>query len=130
MNYFIKGLDLGGMQEPDFTGDVKLAFTDLATISTMQEKLSELFEREHVLKESDIAETRKQVIQLEDVMFHCLARINVGLRKARMAETRETSGRGAMGQKPTPASSGKIHGNQFCPCGSGKKYKKCCGLTH
>ncbi len=30
-------------------------------------------------------------------------------------------------QKPVPASSRKIGRNEPCPCGSGKKYKKCCG---
>ncbi|HSB32690.1 MAG TPA: SEC-C metal-binding domain-containing protein [Candidatus Sulfobium mesophilum] len=30
-------------------------------------------------------------------------------------------------QKPMPASSMKIGRNEPCPCGSGKKYKKCCG---
>ena len=24
----------------------------------------------------------------------------------------------------------KIYPNELCPCGSGKKYKKCCGITH
>jgi len=28
---------------------------------------------------------------------------------------------------PTPASSGKVSRNDPCPCGSGKKFKKCCG---
>jgi tetratricopeptide (TPR) repeat protein len=30
-------------------------------------------------------------------------------------------------QKPMTASSGKIGRNEPCPCGSSKKYKKCCG---
>ena len=30
---------------------------------------------------------------------------------------------------PPPARSGKIGRNQPCPCGSGLKYKKCCGFT-
>lgn len=30
-------------------------------------------------------------------------------------------------QKPQPAKSEKIGRNDPCPCGSGKKYKKCCG---
>jgi preprotein translocase subunit SecA len=30
-------------------------------------------------------------------------------------------------QKPVQASSRKIGRNEPCPCGSGKKYKKCCG---
>ena len=27
------------------------------------------------------------------------------------------------------AKSSKIRDNELCPCGSGKKYKKCCGLN-
>lgn len=30
-------------------------------------------------------------------------------------------------QKPEPAHSEKISRNSPCPCGSGQKYKKCCG---
>jgi preprotein translocase subunit SecA len=30
-------------------------------------------------------------------------------------------------QKPKTASSGRVGRNDLCPCGSGKKYKKCCG---
>lgn len=29
---------------------------------------------------------------------------------------------------PAPAQSEKVSRNEPCPCGSGKKYKKCCGL--
>ncbi len=32
-------------------------------------------------------------------------------------------------QKPEPLHSYKVGRNDPCPCGSGKKYKKCCGLT-
>ena len=32
-------------------------------------------------------------------------------------------------QKKTPVHSNKIGRNEPCPCGSGKKYKKCCGKT-
>ena len=31
---------------------------------------------------------------------------------------------------PEPARSSKVGRNAPCPCGSGKKYKKCCGLRH
>lgn len=31
---------------------------------------------------------------------------------------------------PQPASSSKVGRNESCPCGSGKKYKKCCGVQH
>lgn len=30
---------------------------------------------------------------------------------------------------PTPARSAKVGRNEVCPCGSGRKYKRCCGST-
>ena len=30
-------------------------------------------------------------------------------------------------EKPQPARAQKVGRNDPCPCGSGKKYKKCCG---
>lgn len=34
---------------------------------------------------------------------------------------------GFMGEKLFSITGGKIYSNEPCPCGSGKKYKKCCG---
>ncbi|MCK7579691.1 MAG: SEC-C domain-containing protein [Chromatiales bacterium] len=31
-------------------------------------------------------------------------------------------------ESPEPVRSEKVGRNEPCPCGSGKKYKKCCGL--
>jgi uncharacterized protein len=39
-------------------------------------------------------------------------------------------GKGISGTPPTQSNSfGKVGRNDPCPCGSGKKYKKCCGLN-
>jgi hypothetical protein len=130
INFFIKGLDLGGLQEADLIEDVKLAFKDLATASTVQEKLLELLEREKTAKESDVAESRNNVSRLEEVMIHCIARINAGLRESRIAASRGMRRPRILGEKPAPVRTDKIYRNQFCPCGSGKKYKKCCAGTH
>jgi preprotein translocase subunit SecA len=47
---------------------------------------------------------------------------------ARGGRTVPGDGPGAMaGAKKQPAVSSKIGRNDLCPCGSGKKYKKCCG---
>jgi len=35
---------------------------------------------------------------------------------------------GESGSKPVIRSNPKVGRNDPCPCGSGKKYKKCCGL--
>ncbi len=127
ITFFTKGLDLGGLRESDLKGDVSVAFKDLATIGAIHEKLIGVLEHDTTAKESEIAESRRQVVQLEEVMIHSIGRINIGLRKTRMAEARQ------MGIEANPSVSPvravKIHRNQFCPCGSGKKYKKCCAGT-
>ena len=35
--------------------------------------------------------------------------------------------RGDSEEKKTPVHSSKVGRNEPCPCGSGRKYKKCCG---
>jgi uncharacterized protein len=37
---------------------------------------------------------------------------------------------GAIEKSAGQAKSTKIGRNEPCPCGSGKKFKKCCGLLH
>ncbi|MBR6530302.1 MAG: SEC-C domain-containing protein, partial [Clostridia bacterium] len=36
---------------------------------------------------------------------------------------------GSVKKKPVRTSSAKVGRNDPCPCGSGKKYKKCCGAA-
>jgi uncharacterized protein YecA (UPF0149 family) len=56
--------------------------------------------------------------QLEDAMEKCIQQISIGLDEARKI----SAGRTAAPIKK------KIARNDPCPCGSGKKYKKCCWL--
>jgi len=44
-----------------------------------------------------------------------------------MAELQFVGGDGSSGTKAAPVRSNKVGRNDPCPCGSGKKYKKCCG---
>ncbi len=48
-------------------------------------------------------------------------------KRERVAEPIAASHGGSGPQKPTARSSTKVGRNDPCPCGSGKKYKKCCG---
>ncbi len=51
---------------------------------------------------------------------------NVNLRREKVAKEVETSGDGTVARKPVRKGE-KIGRNEPCPCGSGKKYKHCCG---
>ena len=42
-------------------------------------------------------------------------------------DAKESASDGSVAKKPT-VNKNKIGRNDPCPCGSGKKYKKCCGI--
>jgi preprotein translocase subunit SecA len=44
-------------------------------------------------------------------------------------ETATTSSQGGEKKKPFMRAKGRVGRNDPCPCGSGKKYKKCCGIN-
>ena len=48
-----------------------------------------------------------------------------GVKREQVAKTLGAKGDGS--EKPQPARAQKVGRNDPCPCGSGKKYKKCCG---
>jgi len=48
--------------------------------------------------------------------------------KANTAMGQANAPKETVGEKKQPAVSNKIGRNDLCPCGSGKKYKKCCGI--
>ena len=55
---------------------------------------------------------------------------NIQKKKDRELAALQFSGGGAATATPQPASKGaKVGRNELCPCGSGKKYKKCCGAN-
>lgn len=61
----------------------------------------------------------------EDLIYY-LFRIEI-VREMPKAQTRELHYSGEEEQVKQPVHSNKIGRNDPCPCGSGKKYKKCCG---
>ena len=53
--------------------------------------------------------------------------IEVALKREQVAQPVETSGDGTDTANKTIRKGKKVGRNDPCPCGSGKKYKKCCG---
>ncbi len=123
---FIKGLDAGSAEESDFSKDGLKALEDLSKTSVMVQKYAEVIEKEKADNDKNINEELKYINQLEDILADCIARINLGLKDARMRVVEEMR----MLSASPPLKSARIQRNAPCPCGSGKKYKKCCGLSH
>ena len=53
--------------------------------------------------------------------------IEIALKREQVAQPTETSGDGTDTANKTIRKGKKVGRNDPCPCGSGKKYKKCCG---
>ena len=122
INYFAKGLNQGGTQESDFNEDALSALKSLFEAQILLNKYAD----STTLKNN--SESFELIEKFEDIIADCLARINIGLKPARM-HTAENM-RASRGKGRQQTSSNKIGRNEPCPCGSGKKYKKCCGLLH
>ena len=62
-------------------------------------------------------------------MFNVVVRKNEAIKREQVAKVTGTSGGSDEAQKPKTVRKGERTGpNKPCPCGSGKKYKKCCML--
>ena len=53
--------------------------------------------------------------------------VTLSLKREQVAKPVEPAGDGTMSTNRTVVKKNKIGRNDPCPCGSGKKYKKCCG---
>ncbi len=77
----------------------------------------------------DIFEEMIENIQEETVkaLYHVRIVVNKEIKRERVAEPIATNHSDeSLGAKPT-VKKGKVGRNDPCPCGSGKKYKQCCG---
>jgi len=126
IKFFINGLDMGDADTNNFSEDAYKAFEFLSKANAFFLHYSELLNKESFEENKEFRKTVDLVYQLEDVIGDCIASINLGLKEARtrVVEEKHTF---TTAHDDTHT---KIPRNAPCPCGSGKKYKKCCGLTH
>lgn len=131
VNGYMTGLSLGEAHEDDFTDDALDALKSLAEILVLSEGLPETLRKEHgSLKGAGIQETLDYLDSAEDIVFDCFNRIAHGLADARKRRFDEKRGFHKLHKNALQALSHRVPRNSPCPCGSGIKYKKCCGMTH
>lgn len=125
---FIVGLDLGYTDAGDFAVTGLKAMDALAKLQTMLIGFVESFATDQSEQEFDYPGALKLIKKLEDMLTGCITEINLGLKASRIKVAKTMQG--SIEKKVGQAKSKKIGRNEPCPCGSGKKYKKCCGLLH
>ncbi|HOK43165.1 MAG TPA: SEC-C metal-binding domain-containing protein, partial [Thermoclostridium caenicola] len=77
----------------------------------------------------DMFEEMIRSIQRDTVkmLFH-IKKENIVIQRQQVArETSATHGESQASRQPKKRETAKVGRNDPCPCGSGKKYKKCCG---
>lgn len=124
---FIKGLDLGETAKEDFSEDAVDALKSLSGADLFLNNCIELFQKLNDTENEEFKKAKDSIVDLEGVIGVCIARINLGLKEARMRVVKEMQKAADSQKKAAQAKSTKVQRNEPCPCGSGKKYKKCCG---
>lgn len=87
-------------------------------------------EEGYAMYESMLAAINEDVVKL---LFNVKVNDNRGIKREQVAKpTGESGGSddGSTKKKPVVRKEQKVGRNDPCPCGSGKKYKKCCGQQH
>ncbi len=105
---------------------VKLVLTAPRRVYEIQQRQRE---EERLRREAEkAAAAAHQVILNKDETAEKVNPVTFAVKREQVAKPVEFSGDGTMSTNRTVKKGKKVGRNDPCPCGSGKKYKKCCGL--
>lgn len=127
---FIGGLELGGIDLDEPPVDLKNDAESLSKIMDIFYSYLEVMDKEKGMTPEQLDEAMKAISKGELVITSRIANIHMALKKSRMQAAEDLRGVDEALKKGGIVMSPKIGRNDPCPCGSGKKYKKCCGITH
>ena len=83
--------------------------------------------RAYTMEGFDMFDSMMQKIDKDVSIFLLKAEIRQNIERKEVSKTKVTNDGGKETTKKTPKKVKKIGRNDPCPCGSGKKYKNCCG---
>jgi len=124
---FLRGLELGGVTFEYLLKEMKEDAESLALTTERLYGLAELLIKEKKRDPEKLEEGLKAIDNGEFIIAECIANITIQLKEKQSAKVRKSSQTTRGRQKGEGATAGS---NEPCPCGSGKKYKKCCGIEH
>jgi hypothetical protein len=127
--WFVRGIDAGGDDPMEFGENGKRLLEGLAQGSAFLQAYVELLGRTTSSSPKDIKETRTMlldVVKTAERIIADLMDVSDAVRLEAMETFTSEAGRktndGTRIARPV-----KVGRNETCPCGSGKKWKKCCG---
>ncbi|MEW5746467.1 MAG: UPF0149 family protein [Nitrospirota bacterium] len=122
IEYFMEGIALGGTRDEDLSEVPLEALDILGRVRTHLEEYRDALKRGNEELGMSPQETRGLLEQVEAAIADSIACVSLGLLEAR---------RQGMQTFTALARACRRGGHaDFCDCGSGRKYNRCCGLTH
>ena len=83
--------------------------------------------RAYTVEGFDLFDQMIQTIDADITMFLLRAEVRQNLERKEQSKKKETNERVIKNEKAQPIKKKKVGRNEPCPCGSGRKYKMCCG---
>lgn len=77
--------------------------------------------------EITIEENGQKIVQINEIYAGCNEGEKAEVCKTKLREYHERNRRDDLGRLQPVVKPAKVYPNDPCPCGSGRKYKKCCG---
>ncbi len=116
----LKSVDTNWMEHIDAMDQLKqgIGLRSYGQHNPVVEYRNESFDMFSAMTDAIRAQTAKLVLTVR-------IRKDEEIKREKVAEENETSGDGTVSR--TVRGKGVVAKNAFCPCGSGKKYKRCCG---
>jgi len=127
VEYTHEGFDMFDQMIDSIRQDtVKLVLTAPRRVYEIQQRQRE---EERIRREAEkAAAAAHQVILNKGEASEKVNPVTFAVKREQVAKPVEFSGDGTMSTNRTVKKGKKVGRNDPCPCGSGKKYKKCCGL--
>ena len=127
-SFFIEGLELGGLARDDLPVELKQYAAQLERIVNLLHAQIQLLGQAKNPTGDEIEGAMRAAEKAEFVIDSCITNIYAGLKESRRCAIGQFKEKQSHGSIVPLANRGKVGRNEPCPCGSGKKYKKCCGI--
>ena len=124
------------MEAPGYWDQVEQSQAGMRELNTLKEEkekfesLQEQYEDIETLLEMGYEENDESLIpeiQEDTVRLLMHVKIEEKAEREEVAQVTGTNKDDSLGKKPVQRAAQKVYPNDPCPCGSGKKYKQCCG---
>jgi hypothetical protein len=131
LTWFVRGIDAGGDDPMEFGEEGQRLLRGIAEGGAFLRSLQELLGRAPAPTVDQVRSTVQSVTEMTSTLESLIERLlSVGddIRKHALAEMQRREGKRTDDGLP-PARVVRVGRNDPCPCGSGKKWKRCCGDT-